>query len=64
MLMPKVTIYLKADVGHVGWRGEGWYWIDPEFLAGRRQDMQVTGPYASEELATAEFRAYCEIMTT
>ena len=57
------VIYLPTE-GYEGWRGPGWYWVDPEHLAGRRCDKRVTGPYATKEMATAEYYAYCEIMTT
>lgn len=46
------------------WKGPGWYWIDPEYLAGHHSVPRVTGPYKTEELASAEYHAYCEIMTT
>ncbi len=59
------TVYLERPGPYRdNWHGAGWYWIDPEYLAHRyAMPARVTGPYATQELAAAEYRAYCEAMT-
>lgn len=48
----------EANPKYVGWRGRGWYWIDPEYLAGRYSlPAGVTGPYADAALAMREYYA-------
>jgi hypothetical protein len=57
------TGFFETDVGiYQGWKGAGWYWIDPEFLAGRTTLKSVTGPYKFREAAEIDYYAYCEVM--
>lgn len=42
----------------------GWYWVDPEWLAGRyRGQPRITGPYSTQAVALENYWAYCEAMT-
>lgn len=58
-----IVEWLEEEARHLeGYGGPGWYWVDPEFLAGRIREKAVTGPYATRDLAVEDYWAYCSVM--